>query len=208
MQKVDHGGGGHSSSGGGLSGIGGPNTGVGGRDNSVGGRNNSIGGLNNGVGGQNNGVGGQSNGAGDKNNGSQKNGIGGRNNGGGGSNKNNNPRSSGNRQQQNIVIGKKVAAGLLSWRGADLTMTYYIGYVSNDTSKETLKEGIESQGVSVVDLEEIPRRHNRFRSFKLSIRKKDVNAITDADFWPEGIVVRRYFHRQKRDENSATPPGL
>ena len=58
--------------------------------------------------------------------------------------------------------GKKVSAGLLSWKGADLTRNFYIGYADNSSSLDHIKSGIENQGVKVVDLEEIPRRHNRF----------------------------------------------
>ena len=68
-----------------------------------------------------------------------------------------------------------------------------------------MKAGIESQGVGVVSLEEIPRRHNRFKSFKLCIKKKDSDAIKDANFWPEGVVVRRFFFKRNSDGGAIIP---
>ena len=74
-------------------------------------------------------------------------------------------------------------------------MAFYVGFADIDSTTDIMKAGIEDQGVGVVELEELARRHNRFKSFRLVIRKKDVEAIKDPNFWPEGIVVRRFFQR-------------
>ena len=88
-----------------------------------------------------------------------------------------NSRSNGfgqsNRKTQNIIIGKKVSQGLRSWRGADLTMDLYIGHFDVSTTIEDVKFNLEDQQLDIVDLEELQMSHNRFKSFKLSIRKKD-----------------------------------
>ena len=91
------------------------------------------------------------------------------------------------------MIGKKVAGGLLSWRGADLTTNLYVGNVDVSVSLEEVKAGIEAQGVGVVELEEIKRKHNRFKSFRLCMRKAERHKITEPEFWPEGVVVRNFF---------------
>ena len=96
-------------------------------------------------------------------------------------------------KQKDLVVGKKVAGGLLSWRGADLTTNIYVGNFDVQTTLEEVKTGIEAQDVNVVELEEIKRSHNRFKSFRLRIRKADLSMITNADFWPEGVVVRNFF---------------
>ena len=92
-----------------------------------------------------------------------------------------------------------MAEGLLSFRGADLTINFYVGNADVNTSVDVMKTGIESQGVAVVGLEEIQRRHNRFKSFKLCIKKKDVETIKDPNFWPEGVAVRRFFQKTNSD---------
>ena len=72
-------------------------------------------------------------------------------------------------------MGKKVAGGLISWKGADLTTNIYIGYVDVNTSLEEVKEGINSQDVHVVELAELKRSHNRFKSFRLCMKTSLVN---------------------------------
>ena len=97
------------------------------------------------------------------------------------------------------MIEKKVSEGLTSWRGADLTLNLYLGYFDINTSHEEVKSGIESQGVNVVELEELRRQHNRFKSFRLCIRKKDMDQVKESDFWPEGVVLRKFFQKLNRD---------
>ena len=111
------------------------------------------------------------------------------------------------RKQQNIVVGKKVSGGLLSWKGADLTMAFYVGFADINSSVDDMRAGIEGQGVGVVELEEMSRKHNRFKSFRLVIRKKDVDSIKNPDFWPEEMVVRKFFQRSN-DGNAISSAAL
>ena len=46
-------------------------------------------------------------------------------------------------------------------------MNFYVGYADINTTVDDMKNGIVSQGVEVVDLEEIPQGHNCFKSLKL-----------------------------------------
>ena len=86
-------------------------------------------------------------------------------------------------------MGKKVNDGILSLRGADLTVSLYIGQVDNSYEVNNMRTFIEGLNVKVVELEELARKHN-------CIRRKDLDIIKDPDFWPEGIVVRRFFRKQ------------
>ena len=95
------------------------------------------------------------------------------------------------------MVGKKVLDGLLSWKGADLTHEYYIGHADIDTKTDVLKEWIESHGVRVISLTECVRRHNKFASFKLTIRKKDTEGWEN---W-EGVTVRRFFNRSSAKDS-------
>ena len=101
-------------------------------------------------------------------------------------------------------MGKKVSAGLINWRGADLTANFYVGNFSTQVSPNDVKAGIEQQGVDVVELNELKLRHSRFKSFKLCIRKKDIDTIKMEEFWPEGVVLRKFFHRQNPDGPAIT----
>ena len=104
------------------------------------------------------------------------------------------------RKVSNLVVGKKVVDGLISWRGADLTTELYVGNVSVNVSLEEAKTAISELGVDVVELERVGK-HNHFQSFRLRIRKADMDKIRDPEFWPDGIIVRRFF-RGKRNNNN------
>ena len=55
-----------------------------------------------------------------------------------------------------------------------MTMNLYLGYFDIATTVDNVKFNIEDQGVSVVGLEELQTQHNKFKSYKLCIRKKDL----------------------------------
>ena len=78
-------------------------------------------------------------------------------------------------------------------------MNLYLGLFDINAECDEVKASIEAQGVGVVELDELKRQHNRFKSFRLCIRKKDLDTVKDAEFWPEGVVVRKYFNKFNRD---------
>ena len=103
-----------------------------------------------------------------------------------------------------LLIGKKVANGTLSWRGADLTTNYYIGRVSNLVDPKMITDDIESLGVRVVEFEELKLNHSRFKSFRLCIRKADIPKLLIEDFWPEDVVIDRFFWPKIAKRGAAT----
>ena len=111
------------------------------------------------------------------------------------------PRRNTSRPQKpaDIVIGKKVVEGIVSWRGADLTTDLYIGKVLVNVSTEEARTAISEMGVTVLELEVVGRR-DHYQSFSLRIKKSDLPAIQNPDAWPEGILVRRFF-RGKSNNN-------
>ena len=108
------------------------------------------------------------------------------------------------RKPKDLVVGKKVSEGLVSWKGADLTMSFYIGNVDVGANCDVMKSDIKNLGVDVVEFEELRRRHNHFKSFRLVIKRKDFDAIKDPLFWPDGVVVRKFFRRMNGDGNAMT----
>ena len=91
------------------------------------------------------------------------------------------------------IIGKNVNNGLISIKGADLTMNKFISRFHNDTTNEALRDFIIDKGVSVVELEEINTTHNRYKSFRLRVKRTDLVRIDDAEFWPQGVILCPYF---------------
>ena len=86
-----------------------------------------------------------------------------------------------------------------------MTMDLYLGHFDVGTSMEVVKFNLEDQKVDVVDLQELQMSHNRFKSFKLTIRKKDFDTMqSDAFELPEGVVVRRFFQKRNHDGEPIT----
>ena len=73
------------------------------------------------------------------------------------------------RKPNNIVVGRKVVDGLVSWRGADMTTELYIGNVTVNVSCEEAHKAISDLGVDVIELE-VVARHKHFQSFRLRIK--------------------------------------
>ena len=92
-------------------------------------------------------------------------------------------------KNSSIIIGQNVNAGVVSWKGADLTVTRYVGRVAVGTSAEEIRTWLESKNVNVVGIEAISTKHQRFSSFKLTIKKAQLEIITERDFWPLGVLV-------------------
>ena len=91
----------------------------------------------------------------------------------------------------------------MSWKGADLTSNYYIGHVSMDTDPKLIVTDIESMGVRVIEFEEIQRKHNRFKSFRLCIRKADFSKLLSIDdILPDGVILDHFFWGKKTQRGS------
>ena len=81
----------------------------------------------------------------------------------------------------------------MTWKGADLTSNFYVGQVDVDEDPQKIVTDIESLGVRVIEFVEIKRIPNRYKSFRLCIRKMDLPKLLVEDFWPEGVRFDRYF---------------
>ena len=97
------------------------------------------------------------------------------------------------RSRKPLLIGKKVSDGRTSWKGADLTSNFYVGQINVDEDPKKIVDDIESLGVRVIEFEEVKRIPNRYKCFRLCIRKADLPKLLVDDFWPEGILFDRYF---------------
>ena len=102
-------------------------------------------------------------------------------------------------QRTKIVIGKNVSNGLMSFKGADLTISQYIGRVSNGTTIQNVRDYVTHRNVEIVDLEQLSTRHDQFQSYKLVVKKTELEKIEREDFWPEGVLSRRFFQPRQRD---------
>ena len=115
--------------------------------------------------------------------------------GGGGGRKNTNRD-----KNSAVIIGQNVNSGVVSWRGADLTVSRYIGRVALNTTAEEISSWLESKNVDVVSIEAIPTKHQCFSSFKLVIKKAHLETISERDFWPMGVLVGPWWPPKKTTE--------
>ena len=104
-------------------------------------------------------------------------------------------------RNRNIVIGKKPSSGVMSWSGADLTVDCYIGRVGFSVTSDVIKTSLVSEGIDVINIEENTTRHGLYKSFKLVVRRTDYDRLNSPEFWPEGVVFRR-FRRPRSDQKS------
>ena len=49
-----------------------------------------------------------------------------------------------------VVIGKSVNSGVISWKGADLTVARYVGRVAVGTTADEIKSSLVDNGVDVI----------------------------------------------------------
>ena len=78
----------------------------------------------------------------------------------------------------------------------------FVYRVDKGTTCEELKHYIENSGVTVRDLSILSHINAMFKSFKLTISVSDINKILNEDFWPCGIMVRRY-NKPRQNDNDA-----
>ena len=83
--------------------------------------------------------------------------------------------------------------GLISVKGADLTVNRYVGRWHNDVTVDGVKKFISEQDVEVVELEPLKTSHGLFKSFRLRIKKPQLATIEDENFWPEGVILSPFF---------------
>ena len=107
------------------------------------------------------------------------------------------------RKASSIVIGTSVSAGRISLKGADLTVAKYIGYLDNSTQPEDIRALLDEHQVETISLDPIPQKHNRFKSFKLVVKKSQLPIVEDGKIWPEGVVVGRFWSPKSTNPSSS-----
>ena len=123
------------------------------------------------------------------------------------------PRSRSKSQQRQTFIGKKVITGEISWGGVDLLAHRYIGNVRNDVTAKMIKDDLKGRNVDVVDVTENEvKKHTRYKSFKLTIKRGNIGEIDDPNFWPSNVIIRRWHNprppRDDRDGDAAAAAAI
>ena len=84
-------------------------------------------------------------------------------------------------------------------------MSRCIGRVALGTPAEEIRSWLESKSVDVVSIEAIPTKHQRFTSFKLVIKKSQLELISEQDFWPMGVLVGPWWPAKSNPTTEVEP---
>ena len=70
-----------------------------------------------------------------------------------------------------------------------------------------IEEDVKSRGIDVVKLEEnVVTKHSRFKSFKLTVKRGDDDKVNDNSFWPDGVLIRRWYNPRNSRTSTALDP--
>jgi len=69
----------------------------------------------------------------------------------------------------------------------------FVYRVAKGTSEKDIQEYMADNNVNVRSIELVSLDVAKFSSFKVELRKSDLNRALEAEFWPTGVCVRTYF---------------
>ena len=101
-----------------------------------------------------------------------------------------------NRQQRSAISGTRTSVSELS--GGTRIFDLYVGGCKADTTIVKLTEYCLKNGVEVKNCEELQNTSDWVKSFKISVTLEDREKLLEADLWPCGITVRKFFKARAR----------
>lgn len=104
-----------------------------------------------------------------------------------------------NRGQHQYIVGTADQIQTNDLQVAERKAWLYVGKVKQDTTHDALKNYMENKIPGhKFDCEKLPNKGNH-SSFKVSFNFDLLNDVMKPDFWPKGILVRKYnFFRRTR----------
>ncbi|XP_048477634.1 uncharacterized protein LOC125488624 [Plutella xylostella] len=76
---------------------------------------------------------------------------------------------------------------------ADMTSAIYVSRLKKSSTVEHLKEHISDMGEQCVNVELLQQKQEtNFNSFKVTVPRSKLNTYLSAEFWPEGVMYRRF----------------
>ena len=69
----------------------------------------------------------------------------------------------------------------------------FVYRVKKNTQADDIRDYMDDQGICVRDIKKISHEDAMFDSFKVELKMADLTAVVNAQFWPEGVNVRRFF---------------
>ena len=105
-----------------------------------------------------------------------------------------------NRDTRKTVTGSSLAyAGKLT--GApEPSRDIFVYRTIKGTQEQDIHEYLESKNVDPRTISEVSNEDAKFSSFKVELKVSDIDTVLKADFWPQGICVRRFYRPRSSSE--------
>lgn len=99
------------------------------------------------------------------------------------------PREKHNNQPKN----KRGTNTTTSLRVAERKIPIYVSRFANDCTETDIQNYFIENGLTIYGIETLQQKNNTdFKSFKVTVAKKDLGNVLKEEFWPESIVFRIY----------------
>ena len=78
----------------------------------------------------------------------------------------------------------------------------FVYRVSKEATETVIGEHMLEQNVEVRRVEKVSNVNAKYGSFKVELKLSDLEKVLDANFWPEGVCVRRFFQPRKSENHN------
>lgn len=94
-------------------------------------------------------------------------------------------------RNSSVIIGKKLstlkAVNKLSW--------IFVSRFTCDVTKTDIEDYLKDSntGIEQFDCVELTTKYNTYKSFKIGVPSNMISNVLNSDFWPEGILVKKFY---------------
>ena len=106
-----------------------------------------------------------------------------------------NPPSRNRRANATITGSRQNSSGLTS---GSRVLDVFVGGCGRDTSSDNIRDYCSSNGVHIKKCETLEGKSEWSCSFKISVEASDRDKLLTGEFWPQGIVVRKFYRAKIR----------
>jgi hypothetical protein len=83
----------------------------------------------------------------------------------------------------------------------------YLGRIDVAADNDAIRKSIEDAGITLLKLSNNKRNHERFKLFKLTVKRSELHKIEDPNFWLVGVVLRNFFRLREARDSRVVPPN-
>lgn len=111
-------------------------------------------------------------------------------------------RSKLNRNRRKAVTGTANSTSSKLKGAPEPSRDVFIYRVQKGTEEKDVVDYLESNNITVRGLSKTSAVEAKFESFKLETTVSNLHQVLNANFWPSGICVRKYFTRRNKDNTT------